>query len=143
MTLMKLRRFLFRRLRKDERGQGLVELAIIMPVFLLMVLGMIDLARAWNAKQVITDAAREAARRGVVDNPVVSEAYVVSVAEQAITNAGYDPATATISTSGVDDPTDTPLQVDISMPYTFNFMSLFMGSAGTITLETRIVMRNE
>ena len=93
---------LFRRLRKNHRGQALVEMALILPVFLLMVLGMIDLARAWNAKQVITDAAREAARRGVVDYPsiIVDRAYVEGIALAAIANAGFDPALAIVDPQG-------------------------------------------
>jgi len=134
-----------RRLRKDQRGQAIVELALILPVFLLMVLGMIDLARAWNAKQVITDAAREAARRGVVDNPIVTQTYVEGVAESALSNAGFDYNLATITATGVNAPTGDPLQVDITYPYTFEFMSIFMNMIGgnTVTLTTSIVMRNE
>jgi Flp pilus assembly protein TadG len=122
-------------------------LALILPVFLLMVLGMIDLARAWNAKQVITDAAREAARRGVVDHQtiVIDDAYVIGVAEAAIANAGFDPSLATIDPDGVNAGQGSPLTVEITYPYEFQFMTLFMNLFGgnTIQLETRIVMRNE
>ena len=143
---MRIPRSIVRRLRRDSRGQAIVELAIILPVFLLMVLGMIDLARAWNAKQVITDAAREAARRGVVDNPIVTQPYVVGIAEAAIANAGFDPSLANIQTpNGVDGATGTELIVEITYPYTFQFMTLFMQLFGgdTVQLETRIVMRIE
>lgn len=135
---------LFRRLRRNHRGQALVEMAIILPIFLLMVLGMIDLARAWNAKQVITDAAREAARSGVVDNQSVTVdlAYIQGIASTAIANAGFDPALANITATGTGAAKDTPLQVDITYPYPFQFMSIFGGGA-PILLQTRIVMRNE
>lgn len=143
MSILRLRD----RLRRDSRGQAIVELAIILPVFLLMVLGMIDLARAWNAKQVITDAAREAARRGVVDAQtiVIDDAYVIGIAEAAIANAGFDPTQATINPNGVGAQTGSDLTVEITYPYEFQFMTLFMSLFGgnTIQLETRIVMRNE
>lgn len=133
------------RLRRDSRGQAIVELALILPVFLLMVLGMIDLARAWNAKQVITDAAREAARRGVVDDPDVSVAYVEGVARSAIANAGFNPDLASFYHEGINGNKNTELLFEITYPYEFQFMTLFMNLFGgnTIQLETRIVMRNE
>ena len=139
---------LFRHLRRNHRGQALVEMAIILPVFLLMVLGMIDLARAWNIKQVITDAAREAARNGVVDSQgfVMTTAYVEGIAATALTNAGLDLGLASITSSGVNDATNTPLQIDITYPYPLQFMSIFydvLGGGGPILLQTRIIMRNE
>ena len=48
--------------RRDGRGQALVELALILPILLMLLLGIFEFGRAWNTKQVITDAAREGAR---------------------------------------------------------------------------------
>ena len=48
--------------RRDERGQGLAEFAIVLPVFLLIVFGMIDVGRVIWATDDITNAAREGAR---------------------------------------------------------------------------------
>ena len=50
-----------RRTRRD-RGQGLAEFAIVLPVFLLIVFGAIDLGRVIWATDDITNAAREGAR---------------------------------------------------------------------------------
>jgi hypothetical protein len=54
------------RLRRDERGAAMVEMAIVLPILLLFVMGIVEFGRAWNIYQVITDAAREGARRAVV-----------------------------------------------------------------------------
>jgi hypothetical protein len=61
-----------RRRRKGQEGQALVEFALTIPILLILVLGVVEFARAWSAYQVITDAAREAARTAVVDNPSVT-----------------------------------------------------------------------
>jgi hypothetical protein len=45
-----------------DRGQGLAEFAIVLPVFLLVVFGMIDVGRVIWATDDITNAAREGAR---------------------------------------------------------------------------------
>ena len=123
-----------------------MELAIILPVFLLMVLGMIDLARAWNAKQVITDAAREAARSGVVDStPPLTGPQIEAIALTAIANAGFDASLANVDPQGVGGGVGDHLTVEITYPYEFQFMTLFMSLFGgnTVDLETRIVMRIE
>jgi Flp pilus assembly protein TadG len=54
--------WLLRRRSRSDHGQGLVEFAIVLPVFLLIVFGAIDLGRVIWATDDITNAAREGAR---------------------------------------------------------------------------------
>lgn len=49
------------RRRHRSRGQGLVELALILPVMLLLLLGALDLGRVFYAQITINNAAREGA----------------------------------------------------------------------------------
>ena len=51
-----------RRGRAPERGAAAVELAIILPLVLLLIGGIVDLGRLWFTKEVLTNAAREGAR---------------------------------------------------------------------------------
>ena len=55
------------RLRREERGQNLVEFALVLPVVLLLVFGIIDFARAFNYKDQTTQVANEAARWVIVN----------------------------------------------------------------------------
>jgi len=48
--------------RRRQVGQGLVEFALVLPVFMLILLGMFDLGRAVWANNAVANAAREAAR---------------------------------------------------------------------------------
>jgi hypothetical protein len=52
----------FGRLGRLDDGQGLAEFAIVLPIFLLIVFGMIDIGRVIWATDNITNAAREGAR---------------------------------------------------------------------------------
>jgi Flp pilus assembly protein TadG len=61
--LVPLRR-LISRVRGQEHGSIAVEAAIIFPVFLILVFGIIDFGHAWYMKQTITNASREGARYG-------------------------------------------------------------------------------
>ncbi len=54
-----------RRRRKREGGQALAEFALIAPIFLLLVFGLIDTARLYQSWVTIQHAAREGARYGV------------------------------------------------------------------------------
>ena len=49
-----------------ERGQSLVETAIVFPVLLLLLAAVVDFGRAFDAYIVLTNAAREGARFGAV-----------------------------------------------------------------------------
>ena len=51
----------------DDRAQALVEFALVLPVLLLMILGVLDLGRAVYAQSALVSAARTGARVAVVD----------------------------------------------------------------------------
>ncbi|WP_433042203.1 TadE/TadG family type IV pilus assembly protein [Dactylosporangium sp. CS-033363] len=51
---------------RDERGAAAVELAIVLPVLLLIIFGIIDFGRAYNQRLILTEAAREGARAEAV-----------------------------------------------------------------------------
>lgn len=59
-----MRRFLGRR---RTRGQALVEFALVFPVFLLLLFGLIDIGRYVFSTNDLNEAAREAARYGSVE----------------------------------------------------------------------------
>ncbi len=130
---------------RSDAGQSLVEFALVAPILLFLILGTIDMARAWNAYQVITDAAREGARNVVIDDPTIDADSARVIMENALGRGRLDPASATITI--VEGPgRGDPATVQIQYPYTFRwiapFISLVMGS-DTVTLNTVITMRTE
>jgi Flp pilus assembly protein TadG len=48
--------------RRRSRGQSMVEFALVLPIFLLMLFGLIDMGRLVFASTTMSQAAREAAR---------------------------------------------------------------------------------
>lgn len=109
--------------RRVDRGQNLVELAIVMPLLLLILMGVIDLGRAFHAYIVVENAAREAARYGASHPSQLTGAD--SAEERAITeatNAGISPVTVSVQKlSG----SDTTIQATVS--YQFSLLSGFLG----------------
>jgi len=53
--------------RRRSRGQGLVEFALVLPIFLLMLFGLIDAGRLVYQNSVLSQAAREGARLASVE----------------------------------------------------------------------------
>jgi len=56
-----------------SRGQGLVEFALVIPIFFLVVFGLIDGARLVFAYNTVAQAARDAARTAVVEAPFIGK----------------------------------------------------------------------
>jgi TadE-like protein len=57
----------FRHRHAGRRGQAMVEFALVIPIFLLMLFGLIDLARIVYANSALSQAAREGARVASVE----------------------------------------------------------------------------
>ncbi len=58
------------RKRRATRGQALVEMALVLPIFLLLLTGLFDLGRGVFAYNTLTNAAREGARMAIVNQDV-------------------------------------------------------------------------
>jgi Flp pilus assembly protein TadG len=56
-----------RRRRGTKRGQALVEFALVLPIFILLLVAIFDLGRAVFAYNTLTNAAREGARMAIVN----------------------------------------------------------------------------
>lgn len=131
---------------RQRDGQALVELALIVPVLLLLIVGLAEFARAWNTKQVLTDAAREGLRNSVVANPAFTYESLLDVIDQSLLRASLEPERAEVSVEGWKAGTGTPARIRIDYQYEFGFFgSLADWAAGdrTLVLSTSFVMRNE
>jgi hypothetical protein len=85
--------------RLNRKGQSLVEFALVLPLILLLVVGMLEFARVWNLHQTMTDAVREGARRALIaDMPPAPIDSVYAPMWRYIEQAGYK---ATYAAMGV------------------------------------------
>jgi Flp pilus assembly protein TadG len=62
---------------KNEKGQSLVEFALVLPLLLLLLLGIMEFGLMFSNKLTLVNAAREGARYGAVHN--VDSDYIVKV----------------------------------------------------------------
>ncbi len=135
---------LHRRLREDSRGQALVEFALVIPILMLLLLGIVDFARAWNVYEVLTDAGREATRLAVVDNGSTA-AEVREVVKQAAARAGVAVADGDIAIAE-GAARGEPTTVTISYGHTLRWVGGLLGLVGadrTIDFTIASTMRRE
>ena len=53
--------------RPSRDGTALVEMALVLPIFIMVTLGIVEFGRAMMIGQLVTNAAREGARLGIID----------------------------------------------------------------------------
>jgi hypothetical protein len=80
-------------MKTRRRGQSLVEFAIVLPLFLSLIFGILDLGRAVWAMDVSSHAANEAARFAIVHGGSATNSYPVgppaSTAQQVIPDESH------------------------------------------------------
>lgn len=101
-----------KRKQSDRRGAALVEFAIVAPVFLLFMLGSIEIGRALVVQQALTNASCEGARMGTL------EGDVQSAVNDYLNGVSISGATTTVTTKDMGTPpSDTQVTVSVSIPY--------------------------
>ncbi|HEX9893832.1 MAG TPA: TadE/TadG family type IV pilus assembly protein [Gemmatimonadales bacterium] len=134
---------------RNRRGQALVEFALVLPILMLMVVGLIEMARAWNLHQVITDASREGCRLAVIADPAVTQATVDSAIQNRIASAGFDPTLVAITfPDGFHTGSGNVTACRIKAAYQFGLLGPLMrivspSTNGVINMITIARMRNE
>ncbi len=114
----------------SERGAALVEAAIILPILLLVVFGIVAFSRAYNAKTTLTHAAREGVRElAITGDPIAAEA----VAKAAATSLDPDQMVITTTACVPGDP------VQLTIQYPFSYEMPVLGSRAVTLTETGVM----
>lgn len=134
-------------LRRRWRGGAAVEFALVLPLLLLIVFATIEFSLALYDKAVITNAAREAARAGVVvrttrlTNDQI-EARALSYASNRLISFGSSTPTVTVNNGGGV----SGANLTVTVNYTFRGLGLgpmLSALAGPIVLSSTATMINE
>ena len=143
--------------RRDRRGAVVVEFALVLPIFMALLLGTIELGRVFEVSQILATAVREGARfasaekEGFLASGQTANDKVVSDIRNFLTAAGLPGSTATIEISDNEDGGDFDLEdpnnsmkmfrIEISLPFdTVKLLPpvFFQGE----TISTHAVFRN-
>ena len=141
---------LIARLRKSEDGAELIEMAIVLPLLLLLIMGMVDFGFLFQRYVVLTNAAAEGAR--VASLPGYTAADVTARVAAYATNGGV-PGTVNTATAAVTLPATNGgswpgTQVTVTHVYTYQYVgpiaALFGGGVGgNVTITSRATMRHQ
>lgn len=143
-----------RRMRQ-ERGAALLEMALTLPLLLLVCVGILEFGRAYQTWQVMTNAAREGARIAVL--PGITNTDVTNRVQTYLTNGQLpNAASATVNidrTQTISIGTGTAPAAQVTVNYPFDFIVLDpiarlatgQGSAtpSTLNMVAQALMRTE
>lgn len=132
----------------NRKGQALIEFALVLPLVLLLVVGMLEFARAWNLHQVMTDAVREGARRAVLADGWPSDSAYAPMWRY-LAQFGYDPSQAQMgictppatncnSVSADFKKSGKNVTVTLTLPY-----RIWVLGGRAITMKSTFTVRNE
>src|SRR5207249_4329934 len=107
----------FKRLKikngRRERGQGLVEFVLVLPIFLLLVFSIIDFGMGFHAWLTVTNSAREGARVGAVRS---TQAQIVQKVKD--TSSELNSCNMTITVTNAQGTPGTSVIVKVDYDYT-------------------------
>jgi Flp pilus assembly protein TadG len=130
-----------RRIRRSEEGQAMVEFALVIPLLLLLIFGIIQFGILFNNYLALTDAVRAGARQAAVsrtlpDPVAVTKTRVersaagLKASSMVITVDPYDPTDGSATWAQGGDVT-----VKATYPYAINLFG-FVVMSGTIESVT-------
>src|ERR1043166_4313491 len=111
--------------RRNQRGTALIEMALTLPLMLLVSVGIFEFGRAYQTWQVITNAAREGARVAVLPNIASGAAeartrqYLQLGQLPRADSAGVTLTAGSVDIGGIAAPTSI-----VTVTYPFNFVVL-------------------
>ena len=122
---------------RSENGAAAVEFALILPVFLVLLLGIIEFGAAYNAQILLTNAAREAARSYSLTG---DEGEAVAAAEAATAPIGLEieasDVTFAVSPAGAcTSPASLSVTVEVSKPLLTGMFGASLPLAGKATRQ--------
>ncbi len=122
------------------RAAAVVEFAVVLPLLLTILFGIIEYGWVFMVRQTLQTAAREGARIAVLQTSVEPYANVVGRVAQVMAPTGLSSYSITMRHAEPDDPVET---VQVSIPY--NDVSLMGGFFPTrhATLAGTCSMRKE
>ena len=131
--------------RNKRRGASAVEMALVAPVLVTLLLGMIEAARLGMVAQMLTTAAREGCRVAVLDG--MTQTDVQSRINAVLTGSGISVGTVTPTCPSNDTwtsaPSGTAITVSLSVPYSQVTWLKVPGFFNGVTISAAATMSSE
>jgi Flp pilus assembly protein TadG len=112
----------------------------------LILFGIIEFGMIMYGREVVTNAAREGARAGIVQGPPKrTEGEIVTIAENYLANTGINSSNVTFTVTGEGSVSPNNLTVQATYQYNFLFpyIPMMVGIPSPLNIQTQVVMRHE
>lgn len=125
------------------RGQGMVEFALVIPIFLLLTLGTVEMGWLVYNNHTISNATREGARYAMVNGERSENANAVAEIENVVSDysSGLSgPVTTTVSPGSIGEPGST---VTVATTYQYQpVVGMIIGTASlTLSSESTVIVQ--
>ena len=125
---------------KDDKGQSMVEFAMILPILLLIVVGIIEFGFLFSGYLALSNASREAVRTaslGASDSDAIQRAKDVALT--------LEPSKMIVTISPAVASRDRGDSVTVAIAYEYDFLTPFMEAifGSNLQLESEATMRVE
>ena len=130
--------------QSKRRGVAAVEFAMVVPFFVLLVFGMIEIGRGIMVNQILTNAAREGAREAILVGSTTSN--VQAAVDDYLTGASIPGGTVTVSPSPTSADARDPITVTVSVPVSnvlWIASSQFFPAAGEFQASSTMLKEDE
>ena len=132
-----------RQRNRDRKGAAVVEFAVVAPVLIMLLLGMIECGRMIMVQQSLTTAVREGARSAIIEG--TSDSTAKNVVESFLAGVGVSGTSITVTPSNTDSMAHgQPITVSVSVPFSevswlpnpFFLKNTTLSSTATMRRET-------
>lgn len=121
-----------------ERGQALVEAALVLPVLLVMLMAVLSFGLMFTAQLIITNASREGARLGTLGK---TKTDIETTISNYMSNAKLTAESASIAVTGAGGASGTDVTVTVTYPV--QLIIPVPGLPNPVNVQSMAIMRIE
>jgi len=130
----------------NERGAVAAEFALLLPVLLAILFGIMEFGLIMYGREVVTNATREGARAGIIQRvPAVTAAQITTVATNYLTGTGVSAASVTFAVPASGGGTGTPVTVTATYryPWLVPYIPTMLGLPRPFPIPISVTMLHE
>jgi Flp pilus assembly protein TadG len=130
----------------NERGAAAAEFALLLPVLLTLLFGIIEFGMIMYGREVVTNASREGARAGIVlVTPKPTAGQIQAIATTYLTGTGISPSAVTITVAGAGGARPASLTVTATYlyPWLIPYIPTLLGLPSPLPITMTTAMTHE
>ena len=130
----------------NERGAVAAEFALLLPLLLIILFGIMEFGMIMYGREIVTNAAREGARAGIVQGPPKrTGGEIIAIATNYLTGTGVNPGDVTFTSAG--EGLANPNTLTVTATYSYSFLvpviPVLVGIPNPLIIPLQVVMRHE